>query len=283
MGNGPSLDNAKGRVDHISEAARGWLVPLARFGYVAKGVVYIIIGVLAALAAFTAGGKTTGSRGALIEILRQPFGRILLGVIALGFSGYAAWRFAQAIMDTENKGTGARGIATRIGYAAVSLLYLSLSYSAVRLIFGQGGIKADDQSQKEWTAAFLSKPLGQWVVGAAGLCVIVFGVAQFYRAYRAKFRSKLKREKMGEGTLALAIRFGQSGLAARGVVFILIGIFLLQAAIHSNPSEARGLSGALKALEQQPFGPWLLGVVALGLVVYGIYMLLLARYRRMIL
>lgn len=277
-----TLGIVKEEAGRISQRTRGWIVPLARFGYAAKGVVYLIIGGLAALAAFTGGGRTTDSRGAFEEILSQSYGKLLLGAVAVGMAAYAVWRFVQAVKDTENKGSDAKGIARRIGYAAIGVIHIGLAYSAAQLIFGSGGASRGDAASKEWTATLLAQPFGQWLVGAVGLGFIAFAVSQFYKAYTAKFREKLKTNEMSEKTQTFATRFGQAGLSARGLVFGIIGVFLIQAALNSNASQARGLSGALRALEQQSYGQWVLGIVALGLVAYGLYMLVLARYRRII-
>ncbi|MDQ3748897.1 MAG: DUF1206 domain-containing protein [Acidobacteriota bacterium] len=277
-----SLGIVKEKAERISQSARGWIVPLARFGYAANGVVYIIIGALAALAAFTRGGRTTDSRGAFEEILSQSYGKLLLGAVAFGMAAYAIWRIVQAVKDTENEGSGAKGIARRIGYAVIGLIHIGLAYSAAQLIFGSGGGSRGDAAPKEWTATLLAQPFGQWLVGAVGLGFIAFAVSQFYKAFTAKFREKLKTNEMSEKAETFATRSGQAGLSARGMVFGIIGVFLIQAALHSNAGEARGLSGALRALEQQSYGQWVLGIVALGLVAYGFYMLVLARYRRII-
>jgi Domain of Unknown Function (DUF1206) len=122
-----SLENAKDHAEQITHAARRWIVPLARFGYAAKGAVYIIIGALAAMAAFNRGGRTTDPQGAFEEILSQPYGQILLGVIAVGLAGYALWCFIQAFKDTENKDSGAKGILIRCGYGVVGLIHASLA------------------------------------------------------------------------------------------------------------------------------------------------------------
>ena len=129
----------------------------------------------------------------------------------------------------------------------------------------------------------LTQPFGQWLVGAVGVGVFVAAVVQFYQAYTGTFRRELKRGEMGARAELWASRVGRIGLTARGVVFGVIGFFLVAAALHTNPNEARGLSGALQTLAQQPFGPWVLGIVALGLATYGLYMLVLAWYRRIIL
>jgi hypothetical protein len=264
----------------FEKTAGPWVTLLARSGFIAKGIVYIIIGVLAFYTAFTTGGRTTDSRGALEEILSQSYGNYLLGAIAIGLAGYALWRFVQAIKDTETKGSGAKGIAVRLGYAVIGVIYSGLAFSALQLILGSGGESKGDSSSKEWTATLLSQPFGQWLVGAVGLGFVAAAVSHFYKAYTAKFREKLMTGQMSEKAQKFALRSGQSGLAARGVVFGLIGVFLIQAALHSNAGEARGLGGALAALGQHTYGQFLLGIVALGLVAYGFYMLVLARYLR---
>jgi hypothetical protein len=279
-GRGVSIDGAKKKSAQLSRKARPWIARLARFGYAAKGIVYLIIGVLAAMAAFDVGGRTTDSRGALAEIVRQPYGRLLLGVVAVGLAGYALWRLVQSLKDTEHKGADLKGLAIRFGYACIGFIYIGLAYSAARLILGHDAGQSSDETSKEWTARLLALPYGQWLVGAAGLAFIGFAGYQFYKSFKAKFRKELKKEEMTGGALTLATRSGQVGLTARGVVFAIIGLFLIQSALTARANEARGLSGALSALEQQPYGPWVLGVVALGLVAYGLHMLILAWYRR---
>jgi hypothetical protein len=262
-------------------ASQPWVEPLARFGYTAKGIVYGLVGILAAQAAFGSGGKTTDSRGALQTILEQPFGQFLLGLIAIGLGGYVLWSLVQAVMDTENHGTDAKGIAQRLSYVGAALVYTGLALTAARLALGSSSSGGSNASQ-DWTARLLAQPFGQWLVGTIGAAIIGFGFYHFYRAYTAKFRRKLKLNEMSENEKAWATRMGRFGLAARGVVFGVIGFFLIQAARSSNASEVRGLGGALAALASQPYGPWLLGLVALGLVAYGIYNLVLARYRQMV-
>jgi hypothetical protein len=272
------------KAERISKSAQRWIVPLARFGYAAKGLVYIVIGILAALAAFTTGGKTTDSRGAMEEILSQSYGKLLLGAVVVGLASYAVWRVVQAVKDTENKGSGAKGIAVRGGYTVSGVIHAGLALSGVQLMFGSGeGGSTGDAASKEWTATLLEQPFGQWLVAAVGAGFIIFALAQIYKAYSTKFREKLKTGEMSQGTENFAVRTGQVGLVARGIVFGIIGAFLALAALHSDAGEARGLSGALRALEQQSYGQWLLGVVALGLIAYGFYMFVQARYRRIIL
>lgn len=277
------LDKAEQEAARITRSARPWIERLARYGYAAKGVVYVLVGSLAALGAFKGGGSgATDSRGALTQIVHQPYGRVMLCVVAVGLAGYALWRVVQALRDTEEKGTSWKGLAIRAGYACIGVVYAGLSYSAVRLILGGDAGRDSDETTKGWTAFALMFPLGQLLVGLAGLGVVGFGCWQCYKAFTARFCRKWKRHEMHEQAHGFAMRVGQVGLVARAVVFFIIGLFLIQAAWHARAEEARGLSGALRALEQQPYGPYVLGAVALGLVAYGLYMFVEARYRRMI-
>lgn len=259
-----------------------WVERLARLGYLAKGIVYAIVGILAVQAALGTGGKTTDTKGALGAIAAQPFGKFLLVLLVIGLIGYVVWRFIQAIKDPEHKRNDSQSLARRIGSAISGLIYAGLALSAIRLIMGSGGGSSGASSQQDWTARLLSQPFGQWLVGLIGAFIVGFGFYQLYIAYKAKFRKEMKLREMSPTEETWATRLGRFGEAARGIVFIIIGFFLLQAARQSDASQVRGLDGALQALAQQPYGPWLLGIVALGLVAYGIHMGVQARYRRII-
>lgn len=267
---------------HLTQHPSEWVERLARFGYAAKGAVYGIVGLLAAQAAFGTGGKTTDTQGALQAIVTQPFGKFLLSLVAIGLIGYVLWRFVQAIKDPENKGTDAKGLAQRLGYAVNGLIYTGLAFSAVGLVLGSGS-GGNSNSTEDWTAHLLSQPFGQWLVGTIGAFVIGLGFYQFYKAYTAKFCKELNLTQLSNTEQNWVVGIARFGLAARGIVFCISGFFLIQAARQSDASEARGLGEALQVLAQQPYGRWILGLVALGLVAYGIYMVLQARYRHLVL
>lgn len=256
-----------------------WVERLARFGYVSKGVVYGIVGLLAAQAAFGAGGRTTDTKGALQEIVAQPFGRILLSIVAVGLIGYVLWRFVQAIKDPENKGTDAKGIAQRLGYAINGLIYSGLAFSAVGIVLGSSN-GGNNDSTEDWTGFLLEQPFGQLLVAIVGVFIFGVGFYQFYKAFTAKFHQKLNLINLSDTEKKWVIGISRFGLAARGIVFCVIGFFLIQAARQSDASKARGLGQALQALAEQPYGPWILGSVAFGLIAYGIYMVIQARYHR---
>jgi NADH:ubiquinone oxidoreductase subunit 5 (subunit L)/multisubunit Na+/H+ antiporter MnhA subunit len=256
-----------------------WIERLARFGYAAKGIVYILVGFLAFQAAFNWGGRVTGTKGAFFTIASQPFGRVMLFLVAVGLLGYVIWRFVQAIKDPEHNDTGAKGIGRRIAYAISGLIYGSLAIFAFRIVFANtGGNSGGSASQQ--TASVLSKPFGQWLVGAAGVAIVAYGFYCFYRAITTKFRRKLKLSQMSSKEEKWSTRIARFGLTAKGIVSVIIGYFFIQAARTSDASQARTTEGALQTLQQQPYGAWLMGIVALGLIAYGIHLGVQARYRR---
>jgi len=249
---------------------------LARSGYAARGVVYLIVGWLAVLAALGGGGRTTDSEGALLTILQQPFGAILLALVALGLVGYAAWRLVQASLDPDGHGTGAKGLAIRGGLLVSAISHLLLAFFALSLIVGWGTGGGDDGTQ-DWTAWLLQQPFGRWLVALVGLAVIGAGVAHMVKGCRARFGQHLQMDRDLLDKASPVCRFG---LIARGVVFLIIGGFLVVAAWRFSSGEVVGLQGALQTLQQQPYGWILLAIVALGLFAFGVYSLIEARYRR---
>jgi hypothetical protein len=276
-----TIEQAGRQVEHAARAAgRPWVEPLARFGYAARGVVYAFIGVLAIQAAFFGRGQTTGPEGAIYKIAEQS--KMLLVLIAIGLFGYALWRFVQGILDPENKGNDAKGMVKRGAMVASGVIYAGLALLAVRLISQDGGAAASGGGQASTTAKMLSLPFGRALVILAGLGVIVAALQQLYDAYTKKFTRRFKTQEMSPEEQRMAVHTGQLGLGARGIAFLITGWFLIQAALRYDPNQARGLGGALETLARQPYGPWLLGLVALGLVAYGAYSFLQARYRRIV-
>lgn len=267
------------RVESARRKTTPWIERYARFGYVAYGLVYALVGFFAVQAAFSGGGKTTGQEGALQSILSAPLGRVLLVLIAVGLLGYAAWRLLQGIMDPDDDGSDAKGIVKRLDHGLNGLFHGALALTAGRLALGLGG-GGGGGSPDGWTARLLAQPFGRWLAVIAGVIIVGVGLYQFYKAYKASFRDELKLHEMSLREKIWATRSGRLGYAARGVVFGVIGVFIIQAAVQTDPQKARGLGGALQTLARQPFGPYLLGAVALGLVSYGVFMLVMARYRR---
>jgi Domain of Unknown Function (DUF1206) len=264
-------------------ASNHWMTILARFGYAAKGVVYIIIGWLAVQLVIGAGGKTTDQRGALQTIYEQPFGKFLLAIVIIGLIGFAIWCFLQAWFDTEGKGSDIKGIIGRLGYAITGISYAILAFGAFQLVTRTGtgsATKSTTSSTQDVTAQLLQHSWGVAAVVILGLIVIGIAFYLFAKAFTAKFQRRLALTGLSAQLRKGVIFLGRFGYAALGVVFSIIGIFFVVAAIQHNPHDAKGLDSALRILLQQPFGPVLLGIVALGLVAYGVYSFVEARYRR---
>jgi hypothetical protein len=263
-------------------AVRGpWIEWLARFGYAARGAVYSIVGLLAIQTAFGERGQATDTQGALQTVARQS--TALLWLLALGLLGYAIWRILQGALDPENKGHEPKGLVQRGAMVASGLIYGGLAVAAFRMASGTGGGGGTQGGgQQGFTAELMTKPFGRWLVALAGLAIIVSGLVQIYDGWTEKFRKHFKTQEMDANEQRLAVNTGKLGLIARGIVFLMSGWFLVQAALRFDPSQARGLGGALETLAAQPYGPWLLGLVALGLLAFGAYSILLARYRRIV-
>lgn len=258
--------------------AKPWVERLARVGYSAAGFVYIVIGALAMQEAVGTGGQTTDKEGAFFQILTEPFGQVLLAIIALGFFGYTAFQFVRAIEDTENLGDDLKGYGRRALMIVVGLVYASLAITAIQLILGFG--RGNSNSSEDWTAWILGLPYGRWLVAGIGVIAIGAGLYQFYKAFTAKFEDKLKLHEMNEAEERAGMISGRIGVTSRGFIIVVIGALFIQAAWQYDPEEAGGMGDALQTLAQQPYGPYLLGLVAVGLMAYGIHKIVLAFYRR---
>ena len=248
--------------------ARPWAERLARLGYAAKGLIYLIVGVLALETALGWGEHPTNTQGALEVLLRAPLGRFLLTIVAVGLAGYALWRLADALLDAEGEGRDGKGIVTRVGYAVSSVIYGGLAWTAGKLVSGA----AVDRSN--WAQAqaghLLSTFGGRWMLGAAGLVMLAVGLYSLYAAWVAPFQDKMALPNRHKNWV---VGLGRFGSAARGIVFGLIGVDLLHAAISGNAHQVRGMQGAQTALNHQSGGAGLLLFVAAGLASYGLFML----------
>lgn len=257
------------------------LEKLVRFGYATKGAVYGLVGILALETAFGVGGKTTDSSGALLTIASQPFGKFLLVGIAIGLAGYAIWRFIETFLDPEGKGANAKGIGARLGYLSSGIAYSALSIEAATLALRANPSGGNSNSTADWTARVMAQPFGRWLVGLAGALAMGVGLYLIYKAYKAKFRRKMDLSELSVQQENLLVQVCRFGVAARGLVFMAIGFFILQAAYQVDPNEVRGLDGVLQAFSAQPFGKVLLALVSLGLVAYAVYLFVQARYIRL--
>ena len=249
---------------------------LSRAGFVARGAVYVTIGVLALGVALGIGGKTTNQQGALQTIAQQPFGKVVLILLAAGFDGYALWRFVHVLIGHGPERSD--DSFERIAAFGSGVVYVGLCVIAVKVLVGSGGNSSE--SEHHATAGVFGWPAGTWLVAIVGAALI--GVALF-QGYRVVTRKYLEEEKTGE--MSPEVRHAVEAIAtvghlARMVVFGLVGVLLIEAAVEYDPGKPVGLDGALAKLAHSPYGPYLLGIVAAGLIAFGLYSFIDARYRR---
>ena len=258
--------------------------PIGRAGLVARGVVYGLMGLLALRIATGGAGEDADSQGALRLLAEQPLGTALLVLLAVGFAGYAIWRFVRAITGAGEGRyrDGASGAFKRVGDALNGLVYLSLLAATVRLLTqGSDGGSGDQQAQS-WSARLLEQGWGRAAVVVVGIgFVVAAGVMVWYGATR-HFEAHLQTADMSPSQREWLPRLGVAGHCARGVVAAVIGLFLIQAGLDYDPQEAVGIDGALHRLAQQPYGTAALIVTAVGLVAYGAYSVVEARWRKVL-
>jgi hypothetical protein len=271
---------AKREVDKASQSKT--FETIARLGLIGKGAIFILIGALAIRVAVGDKGQAEDKSGALETVARQPFGEAIVVALAVFFAAYAIWRFVEAIVGTDDD--GAKDWAKRAGYVGRGAVYAVLAFVAIQIAAGSdgenGGKGAGGGGNEDAiTARVLDWPLGQWIVMLAGLAVLGAAGWNVWRGLSRKFKKSWHTEEMGEQEERIATGVGVAGHLARGVTFALIGAFIVRAAWQYDPKETVGLDGALAKLARADYGPWLLGLTALGLVCYGLFCFAEARWR----
>ena len=257
-----------------------WLERLGRAGLTARGLLYLVVAALAVQVAQGHREARADKQGALQTVVRQPLGRLLVLLLAVGFAGYALWRLVEAAVGPPGESDRRKATVKRIGYAARAGLYAFFSASAVKLFLWSNQAAASDNAEGDWTARVLNWPGGTWLVQVTGLVVIGAAVYIGWRGVSGKFRKRLKSLEMGPGMRHVVRVVGTVGMVARMLITFVIGAFLIGAARAHDPGQAVGIDGALKRLADGRFGPLLLVLVAAGLAAYGLYSLAEARYRR---
>jgi len=266
-------------VDALETASRSiWLERMARWGLVVRGFLYFLVAFLAVRIAGGNWATRADKEGALQTVLRQPLGRVLLVGFALGFAGYALWRFVEAAVGPPDADDSAKTRFKRVGYFARGVLYTALFLSAVKLLIWS--TQAPPPDQATWTARVQQWPAGTWLIGLTGAAIVGAGFYMGWRGLSGKFRTRLKSIEMGPVSRRWVTGVAVVGMAARMAVTVLMGAFLIAAATSHDPSQAVGIDGALKRLAGRTYGPPMLTLLAFGLAAYGLYSLAEARYRR---
>ncbi|MFE6991105.1 DUF1206 domain-containing protein [Streptomyces pharetrae] len=240
---------------------------------------YLLIGVLALRIATGSGGsREADSSGAVQELARQPFGEALVWAIGIGLIGMAVWRLSEALFGAS--GPGGRKASKRALNAGRCVFYGFVAFSVLTFVTSSKNSEGSDATSRDLTSRALELPLGRWLVGLAGLVVLGVGVGIGVRAARRTFHKHLEKARMSRRAQRVVDVLGVTGGVARGLVYAAAGVFVVIAAVDYDPGKAKGLDGTLRALAGTPAGPWLLALVALGLAVFGLFSVALARYRR---
>jgi len=267
----PDLQRATGSAAPVLDV-------LTRMGFAAKGLLTMLVGVLALRYAFRRGGGITGQGGAVEWVLRHPFGGWMLAVLAVGLASYALWMFVAAFVDPERKGERFQAVAERLGFFATGVGYVLLASTAFALLLGRRNDGALDL--QHFIASVLTPHVGRVLVGLAGLIVMTAGVLQLRLGITGRFRSTLQS---GLSPVARVITGGSGslGYVTLGMLSVIAGWSLIEVAVEYDPSEASGWPEALRLLSSVDHGRWLLAAAAVGLICYGLYFVLQARYRRL--
>ncbi|WP_329213398.1 DUF1206 domain-containing protein [Streptomyces sp. NBC_01485] len=261
-------------------AARGSVTKgAAKAGLTARGVIYLLVGVLALQIAFGDGRRQADRRGALGEIAERPFGAVLLWALGIGLAGMALWRLSEAVFG--GAGTDGRGARKRLAAVARCVFYSFVAYSVLAFAAGSGdGGGSSDEQSRDVTARVLGLPGGQWIVGAAGVGIVGAGVWIGARAVLRSYRENLRLGETSPRVRRLVDVTGVGGGAARGLVFATAGAFAVRAAVDYRPNKAKGLDDTLRSFAETPAGPGLLACVAAGLVLFGLFSFAMARWRK---
>jgi hypothetical protein len=270
------LGEAKQQAEKVARRpeARG----LARWGLVSKGALYVLVGLIAADVAIAGSGRVRDRDGALAATADTGLGKLLVGVVAIGLLGYAVWRFAEGVLGRPLEGVEQEGWIKRLGYFARGFWYLGLFVVAIGVLTGSSESSQSGQEDRV-TARVMELPLGRWIVAGVGFGILGAGAFNIWRGATGRFRDRLKLRQMSDAEDTAFTAAGVVGHLARGLVFGLIGFFLVRAAWQYDPEEAIGLDGALAKVLRADYGDTLLAAVAAGLIAYGIYCFAEARYR----
>jgi len=277
------MANAQAAGETVKDAAANpQLEFLERLGYVARGVLYAVMGLLAlGIALGLGGGKATDLPGSLVFLIGNPYGKVVLVVMIIGLVAYSLWGFVRAIFDPLHRGDDASGIVARLGFVSSAISYAVIALFGLQILAGAAGPTSGDGTQKT-VAKLLAHPFGGRITIIVGVFAIGIGFGQFVEAYRATFKRDLKSAEMTASEKTIAVGLGRFGMFARGVTFLVVGWFLIQAGIHHDAGQAHGFGGAFLFLLGEPYGHLLLAVIALGFVALGLHSFACARWVRLL-
>ncbi|MFG3250230.1 DUF1206 domain-containing protein [Streptomyces sp. NPDC048187] len=250
----------------------------ARAGLTARGVIYLLVGILALQIAFGSGNRQADRGGALAELSDKPFGAVLLWALGAGLVGMALWRLSEALFGVTGK--DGHKAKKRLPAAARCVFYAFVAYSVLAFAAGAGGGGSSDRQSRDVTARVMDIPAGRWLVGIAGVGIVVAGVVIGVQAARRSYHKKMKLGELSPRVRRLVDVTGVGGGVARGLVFAGAGVFAVRAAVDYDPDRVKGLDDTLRSFADTPLGPWLLVLVAAGLVLFGVFSFTLARWRR---
>jgi hypothetical protein len=257
---------------------------IARLGYGVRGLIYLVMGLLSILFAIGAGGAAADQQGAIAVIGKQPAGLVLLWVVLAGLVCYSLWGLIRAFLDPLHKGKDAKGLMERGGFLVSAIAYIILIIPTYSIISG-GSRPAHNGAQTDQTqhsvAKILTMSWGRWAIGILGIIVVAVGLYQIYQGFKLHWERQIQPHVLSHKQAIWVKRTGQFGTMARGVVFALLGLFLVFAAYYANPNQAQGFDGALMSLMRQPYGTWLMGIVALGLAAFGVYSIFVGLWFRL--
>jgi len=244
---------------------------LARWGYGVRGLIYIMMGVLALNLAMGKNGVPADQQGAIAAFGRQPAGMALLWVILIGLISYSLWGVIRAVLDLLQKGHDLKGLIARGGFLFSAASYALLILPTYGYISGAGSTSQSGAATQKFMSSIMTTPWGKWAIGLIGLAVIAGGLQQIYEGFNSTFDKQFQPYTMTAQEVKWATQLGRFGTATRGFIFAIVGGLLCMAAYQANASQPVGIDSALATLLRQPYGIWLLGVVAIGLMAFGVY------------
>ncbi len=277
-----SMQNLKNRGERSAQKAAfsPLMEILTRIGYGVRGLIYITMGILAVDVALGKGGALASPQGAIAAIGKQPAGLIFLWVVLLGLVSYALWGIVRAVYDPLDKGHDMKGLLARFGFLASAFGYAILVWPTYGYITGSSKTASGSGTQK-FIASIMAMPWGRWAIGILGLAVLAGGLYQIYLGFRSDFDRQFQTYALTREEVKVTTDVGRFGTSARGVVFAVVGALITLAAYQANPRQPVGMDTALATLMHQPYGIWLLGIIAVGLIAFGFYSMLGALWFRL--